>query len=573
MRRWSAVCVGVLFCVTAFTVGFANDDFVHRLWLEGAFADYTPPPHALYEFTGSRTRDWLVAHEYVPWFTDPNWSLRFFRPLSSYSLALDHWLFGRSALAAHMHSLLWFVALAATVTTLLRRWLPQRASTLASLVYVVASGHATGVAWVASRHVLVGGTFGALALLCYVRSREGESRPGRWAAPLFFAIALCASEIGLGVAVFVVLYELIERCDALRVRLRAALPITLVSLVYLIFYASAGYGARGSAAYLSPFGNSLAFAAAAGTRVPQLAAELYAAVPSMVSSTLPLAAALALAGLGVLATGATALLVRLYQTDAALARRYWFLGAASIVSLVPLAGGFIGGRMLPLASMGAAAVIGGLLDTLLARAGAASGLRRFGSYAIVAALCLPHLVLSPLARLGLPFAFRQMEQAEQAIAAHAEVDGCPARSTVYTLPGSDPTVSMYSGVALGFLQPQRMQQLRGLVALSMTAREQKLERTGDDTFELSTFGPAALSPFEAVYRQAPARLGDTVRTNGLTAEVLAEQGGVATRVRFRFTRGAEAVCLMRWHRGALRRIQLARGSSLALPHEPGPMGL
>ncbi len=190
----------------------------------------------------------------------------------------------------------------------------------------------------------------------------------------------------------------------------------------------------------------------------------------------------------------------------------------------------------------------------------------------MAALCLPHFVPSPLARLGLPFAFRQMEQAEQAIAAHAEVDGCAARSTVYTLPGSDPTVSMCSGVALRFLQPQRMRLLRGFVALSMTAREQKLERLDDDTFELSTFGPAALSPFEAVYRQAPARLGDTVRTNGLTAEVLAEQGGAATRVRFRFTLGAEAVCLMHWHRGALRRIQLAPGSSLALPHEPGPMG-
>jgi len=43
-------------------------------------------------------------------------------------------------------------------------------------------------------------------------------------------------------------------------------------------------------------------------------------------------------------------------------------------------------------------------------------------------------------------------------------------------------------------------------------------------------------------------------------------------VRFRFNQGEGSFCLLRWHRGALRRVQLAPGSTMALPHEPGPIG-
>jgi len=183
-------------------------------------------------------------------------------------------------------------------------------------------------------------------------------------------------------------------------------------------------------------------------------------------------------------------------------------------------------------------------------------------------------LLSPLLRLGLPFVYRQMAQAERQIAASAEVDGCPDDSSVYLLPGSDPTVAMYSGVALTFWEPQRAARLRSIVALSMTARDQALAQISADTIELASIGPmpSQLSPFEAVYRQASARVGDSVRTNGLTALVLAEDAGVPTRVRLHFARGEGSFCLLHWHRGALRRLQLAPGASLALPHEPGPMG-
>jgi hypothetical protein len=131
---------------------------------------------------------------------------------------------------------------------------------------------------------------------------------------------------------------------------------------------------------------------------------------------------------------------------------------------------------------------------------------------------------------------------------------------------------MYGGVALGFFQPQRASRLRGFTPLSMAPNDQRLERVADDTFELTTLGARSMSTFEAVYRRTAFRSGERVRTSELEAEVLTAAGGMPTRVRFRFEGGAARACLLRWHSGALRHVELKTGETLALPHEPGPTG-
>lgn len=572
-EKW-VLWVGAAASGTAFSSGFANDDLAQRLWLEGALRDYVPPSHALYDFSGKYSRDWLVWNERAPWFTDPAWSLRFFRPLSSWSLALDHWLFGRNAAAAHAQSLLWFLLLAAAVTALFRRVLPPRAAVLAGFAYVLSGGHGMSVGFIASRHGLVGGALGAWALLAHVRWRQGSFRAGIWLAPLLLLLGLSASELALGAAIFLVSYELFERRDPVGERLRAALPAALASAGYLVAYAALGFGSRGSGAYLSPFSDPAAFVSAAIVRAPELAAELYGAIPSVIAGTLPPAGEHVLALIGLAITLGVAGLVwsRRAAFGPELSRTLAWLGPASLLCLIPMAGGFIGGRMLPLASIGSAAVIGCLLDALLREAKSPATTRRSWSYAWTGLLILPHFGLATLVRLAMPLTFREMEQAERKLAREAEIDGCPSRSTAYLLPGSDPTVSLYGGVALAFFEPQRAARLRSVTQLSMSPRDLRLERKSADTFELVTLGDSRQSPFELLYRKAPSHVGEKVRTRGLDAEVLSVTEGAATRVRLRFAGGDESACLLRWHRGALRRVALAPGEHLALPHEAGPMG-
>jgi hypothetical protein len=294
----------------------------------------------------------------------------------------------------------------------------------------------------------------------------------------------------------------------------------------------------------------------------------------MIAGALPPAGERMLAALGALITLSVAGLTWRCRAELGpeLFRRLGWLGLASLVCLIPMAGGFIGGRMLPLASIGSAAVIGTTLDALLRQSRARAGTSRWLTYALSSFLVVPHFGLAPLVRLAMPLTFLQMEHAERKLAREAEIDACPSGSTAYLLAGSDPTVAVYASVALAFFEPKRAARLRGIVALSLSPRDLLLRRYNDDTFELLMLGDPRSSPFEALYRKAPMRVGDEVRTRGLQAEVLATTEGALTRVRLRFVGGSAQACLLRWHAGALRRLSLPPGASLPLPHEPGPMG-
>src|SRR5262245_35511913 len=118
-----ALGLGLALSLPALTVGFSNDDLLQRLELEGKLPGYERPWLTLYDFTPPcRSIAELTNWGYLPWFSESDLSLRFFRPLSSALLTLDHALFGRNALAAHVHSLVWLMLLVGVTAALYRRW-------------------------------------------------------------------------------------------------------------------------------------------------------------------------------------------------------------------------------------------------------------------------------------------------------------------------------------------------------------------------------------------------------------------------------------------------------------------
>jgi hypothetical protein len=102
---WAAVAA-LFASLPSLLVGFTNDDFSHRLTREGHAPGYVGSWLGLYDFTPPNfPAPALMNQGLLPWFTDPGVVLRFLRPLSSASLALDHVLFGRNPLLAHVQSL------------------------------------------------------------------------------------------------------------------------------------------------------------------------------------------------------------------------------------------------------------------------------------------------------------------------------------------------------------------------------------------------------------------------------------------------------------------------------------
>src|SRR5688572_20549122 len=99
-RVWLwAGCVAALASLPGLWVGFSSDDLSQRLMLEGRAPGYTAGWFGLYDFTPPNLPPSVRIEEgLLPWFTHPELKLRFFRPLSSATLGIDHALFGRNAL-------------------------------------------------------------------------------------------------------------------------------------------------------------------------------------------------------------------------------------------------------------------------------------------------------------------------------------------------------------------------------------------------------------------------------------------------------------------------------------------
>lgn len=570
--RW-AVVAGIVASLPALLVGWFNDDFAQTLVLERAIEGYPLEPWQLYEFTPPNAPSTqMIEHGYLPWFTSPDLSMRFFRPLSSLTRALDAAVFGRAPLGSHLHSLLWFVALLGIVARLTRRVLRAPEATLATLVYALASAHAMSLAWAAARHVLVGGTFGALAILLHVEHRQRGERWLAFASLGALVLGLLSSETVLGAVVFIALYEAVARSGPASDRARAAAPAVALTLGYLAFYATQGYGAHHSGTYLSPFADPLAYAGAAVARVPVLLGESLGAVPSEVWGSSEAIQPI-LVGWGLALTALVVGVIRWRRPRHARWRRELWLLASTALSLAPVVGGFLGGRLLVLASIGGASLLGIALVRALAIAGE-PGAGRWLARAAFTALVVLHFGLAPLGRLGLEAAFEQLSRLEREHVTGVDLGPCGEAPLLYSVTGADPSNSMYLGAGFMFYAPDAMAGRERFRALSMTPSDQRFVRVGERSFTLEVVGPRAPSALESVHRDAPLAVGDVVSAGELTIHVT-DSGPTGWRAaRFDVARDLDDVCFASWGEDGLRVWRApAIGEAIELPHVPGVMNM
>ena len=95
------VLASIVLTLPAVFSGYMADDY---FFTGGAISPDTP--FGYYNFTAKN-----VQAEIQQWWSSPRFKMHFFRPLSSLTLYLDFGVLKLGPLAAHVHSLLWFVLL------------------------------------------------------------------------------------------------------------------------------------------------------------------------------------------------------------------------------------------------------------------------------------------------------------------------------------------------------------------------------------------------------------------------------------------------------------------------------
>ena len=245
---WLAA-LGFGLSLPALGLGFVADDRVHAFVvtqrpLETSLFRLTPEDAAADRFNG-----WLA------WWSSPNLSVDFFRPLSSWTHRLEYRLWPDAAWAMHLTNVVLYALLVLVAARLYREFMPGegRSAALAGLLFAIDEGHAASAGWISGRNTVLASLFALTALLLHVRSRAGGSRALLHAASAAcVALALLCAEAGIAALAYLIAYALVfEPAGAghWRRRLLSLAPQLGVIAIWAIWYLHGGYGARGTSFY------------------------------------------------------------------------------------------------------------------------------------------------------------------------------------------------------------------------------------------------------------------------------------------------------------------------------------
>ncbi len=364
--------VGILTYLPALRSPFLLDDYLHLSMVAGTFPAQRNP-FDLYDFVSDSDRATLFARGILPWWSDPGLTIRFFRPLSSVLLWINHRLFSLDAashftrsgvrpLLLHLASLAWWALAVLAARALYRRLLAPRAAWIATAIFGLGAWHAIPLAWLANSEALVSLSLGTAALVAYVRFREheGRLRDGAAAAGLF-ALSLLGGEYALCFTGYVAAIELARR-DPIARRARGLLPFALPAAAYLAVRTALGYGTAGSGFYSDPLHDPGAFLRGVPWRLSALLDDGWLTIPSDTWSTNVRGWApelVALGGFGLLFVPVRRALARRSVRERHAAS--WLL-PGSMLSVLPVLAVVPSARLLGVAALGIAGVVALLLD-------------------------------------------------------------------------------------------------------------------------------------------------------------------------------------------------------------------
>jgi hypothetical protein len=568
-----AFIAAILLALPFLNAPLLQDDVVHRVML----LDRTPGVHwgplELYDFIGAPARPAALLRDrgFLPWFTADGLKLRFFRPLSSALLAADARMFGEHVWAARLHSLVWFLGLLAICSRLHRRFLSPQSAALGTVIYALAVGHALPVSWIAARHALISSTFALVSFWLHVRARQDGRAAGQWLSAVTFAAGLLAGEMALGAPALISAWELLGRKDTIAARVRALLPVSVITVIYLTGYVVMDYGVRGSGGYVS-IGDGIGSAPIVVRHFLILLAELIAATPSDAFGTASASVQLAGAIWGTVVAGVAVAVFWLTRSDRSpddVSAMRW-LPAAAAAAALPGALALIGGRVLTVALVPASGAVAVLLVSGLAalRRGLPGRTSRIFVKVAIVCLAIDHLIAAPVLRFATGAALTRFAAQQEEIAART-----PACTGVMILAAAaDPIITTYVPAAM-VLRNRGAERLRVLSMARATHRIENITATG---FDLVTLGAhTTRTVWERLYGGGLMPSGTRVTLTSFAATVLEDREGVPSRVRFDFGEplGSTHLCLCVWRDGAIVPIEKPEpGEIIDLPYHPGPMG-
>ncbi len=284
--------IALLISLPSLWIGLFSDDYFHRAIL----TEKTVVPVA---------EDWSLfglfsfefgsaAHIYqsinigaLPWWSDVNVKMQFFRPISELSHWIDYQLFPDSPGLMHAHNILWYLTLLGAAWLVLRRLFPARWMAVLALAMLALDGSNGGaMGWIADRNALITTALGLLTLHLHLQGRWDRNQWLVTPALLCFSVTLLAGENGFSTTAYLFAFALwLDPQKTFFKRLLTLVPYTIVSVIWLGFYKWASFGAHGSGMYIDPITAPLQYLNALQERMPLLLEAHLSGLPISLEET------------------------------------------------------------------------------------------------------------------------------------------------------------------------------------------------------------------------------------------------------------------------------------------------
>jgi len=540
------VLLALVLLVPGLRVGALLDDWFHS-YDAHAQAPWTQRLFGLYEFFHANEVGLARAEGILPWWSDDRLSIAFFRPLSSLFLSLDHLLLDGAGFWSHLQSLAWYALGVWAAWRVLRLLFGASTARWAALIFALSSCHVLPLAFVAALHSHVTAVFAFLCFECLIRAVRSESRRFLLLSLVLFGLALAAGESAIVILPLAVGYVWAERGPY--AALRRLAPHIGIALAFMAFYFASDFGTHHSGAYLQP--GSVEFFLAAPERWLVLVGGLLAGVPPdfWLFGAAPVLVAGGVLGL---VLGAVVLRSVMEQLAEPVARYLVGLLAGALVSLLPLAAGVPGGRLLVLPSLASAALFGIALRQAAHAWRAGKKARGFWLGAWVA-LC--GIGIHPLIRVAVPMDMARIGRELPAVGRDIGRQCAGATALAVGVPDSNMTYLPWLYLSLPPEQRPRVFHM-----LSMAPGRHRLSQTGPGQFELDVEGNFLELPWTHLYRDTPLSAALTRTLQGVELEVL-EASSTRTRLDLRLSPGVP-VCWLTLQNGVLSRLDLGPGHAL-----------
>lgn len=360
---WVCFIFAALLFLPMTNLGLSLDDYVHYDVIAGGKVLPSTGSRLFSLFTFfdgdvDRTR-MMIEHLAMPWWTDDNIKINFFRPLSAFTQILDYQLWPESNELKHLHSLVWYLLLIIAVYFLFSKIFSQQSLALfATFIFTVDFSHFLNVSWIAGRNALIAALFSVITIFLYHHWRSKKSQWAAFCAPLCFFVGLLSGEMAIATGAYLLSYALFLDDGSLLKRFIRLIPYGLIFITWWYAYRSLGFGSSNSGFYLDPANYPAEFVLALLYRVPTLLFAEWSGLSTLIfQKTLPEQTKIVFVFTLLFLLITAWVLWPLLKTNAK--ARFWLLG--STLAVIPSASTIPHERVLLLADIGGTALLAQLL--------------------------------------------------------------------------------------------------------------------------------------------------------------------------------------------------------------------